>query len=1090
MLKIAFLDTIGLKYDGNTLNNRGLGGSESAIIYLSKELVKLGFNVTVFNEVENEGIYDGVRYFYKYKEINEDFDVLISSRSCLPFVPDYLRDDALSGWNTDISKTSHLVKHSKYKVVWLHDTFCSGDNYLEHLCVDGYIDELFCLSDWHSNYIMNGHVWRGRYFEVLKKKVWQTRNGIQNYIDEVNILDKDPNLFVYNSSITKGMIPLLEKCWKKIKNRIPAAKLIIIGGYYRGANCGEPDENERQFYVLRENYSGTDDIQFTGIIKQQDIAQILSRASLMIYPSEFPETYGISTLEAINYNVPLVGCRFGALEEIAAEQTSYLIDYDINYNDYQVDRFVSMVEKAYYDNYLRQQKMYACNAFKPWIGWDTVALQWKQHLYNKLDIYMNINELRKVRRINSQVIKLFGRRFQNPEDFIESKTNENRIVVVSPFYNAEKYLENCIRSVAGQDYNNYIHYLIDDLSDDNSYNTALNIINSLPDNTKDKFVVIKNKDKKYALGNQVETIEQYARDDDIILLLDGDDWLINNPDVFNIINNEYNDGAEFTYGSCHSLADNIDLIAQPYPEAVHKEKSYRGYLFNWGMPYTHLRTFKGKLFKKVSRDNFIFKNDEFYRAGGDNAIFYPLIENCSDYHNIRVIQQVLYIYNDLNPLNDYKVNQVEQNTNAEEIRSKMCDIKRINEIKDEIVESVRNHDPEAIELYKTIATERENVWIDRIDGKYLVPRVEWLIKKIHSASKGNKDVKILDIGSWTGSIANHIYGYGYNDITCMDISKRVVEVGWHTYPHLKWIQGDIEDLNIDGEYDIVLMCEVLEHLVNPDKVIEFVVNNLLTKDGSLIYTIPDEETVFGEKMLNNSSEHISRINKTYLQSISNDLETMHAYNDGQLTYDWYVGSIKKKFNILIALPTAKYIESDTFKSIYRLDKPENCELYVECFYGYRIDQVRNLICNFAIENNFDYVFFVDSDIILPQNALTKLLSLNADVAAGVYIQRKPGQIIPEIYERIGSSVVNMNYQSLVGNKIFPIAGCGFGCTLVNIETIKKIGYPQFEYHPAIRIEDTISEDLDFCWKAERLGSKMLVDTSVKCEHIGEQIYRL
>ena len=37
MISIAIIDIIGLTYDGDTLNKRGLGGSESAVILLARE---------------------------------------------------------------------------------------------------------------------------------------------------------------------------------------------------------------------------------------------------------------------------------------------------------------------------------------------------------------------------------------------------------------------------------------------------------------------------------------------------------------------------------------------------------------------------------------------------------------------------------------------------------------------------------------------------------------------------------------------------------------------------------------------------------------------------------------------------------------------------------------------------------------------------------------------------------------------------------------------------------------------------------------------------------------------------------------------
>ena len=54
-MKIAIIDTLGLTYDGSTLDKRGLGGSESAVILMSKELAKIGFEVTVFNDCTSDG---------------------------------------------------------------------------------------------------------------------------------------------------------------------------------------------------------------------------------------------------------------------------------------------------------------------------------------------------------------------------------------------------------------------------------------------------------------------------------------------------------------------------------------------------------------------------------------------------------------------------------------------------------------------------------------------------------------------------------------------------------------------------------------------------------------------------------------------------------------------------------------------------------------------------------------------------------------------------------------------------------------------------------------------------------------------------
>lgn len=87
------------------------------------------------------------------------------------------------------------------------------------------------------------------------------------------------------------------------------------------------------------------------------------------------------------------------------------------------------------------------------------------------------------------------------------------------------------------------------------------------------------------------------------------------------------------------------------------------------MPYTHLRTFKAKLLLNVDDNTFKDRNGNWYRAGGDGSIFYKLLER-ADSTKIKVVSDIVYMYNDMNPICDYKVNGEEQTRNANEIISR------------------------------------------------------------------------------------------------------------------------------------------------------------------------------------------------------------------------------------------------------------------------------------------------------------------------------------------------------------------------------------------------------------------------------------
>lgn len=670
-MKIAICDKIGLCYDGDTLKKSGLGGSESAVILMSKELSNLGFDVTVFNNCRDSshsqpGTYDGVKYIDNIDapSINEIFDVVIVSRTAEPFL--------------NLSRYP-FIKTAKMKVLWLHDTFCEADQYVQDLLLSGQINYLFTLSDFHTDYVLNCDHGRKRNYEVLKNKVFQTRNGAVKYIDEVDLSKKDKNHFVYNSSVTKGLIPLIEHIWPKVKENIPDAHLTVIGGYYRFREGAEPDEQEKTLRKLVEDDRLKSlDITFTDVIPQSKIAEILANASFMIYPGAFPETFGISTLESLLYNTPLITTRFGALEETAVAGACYTIDFAIEPNslfpyinkEEQIHKFVQLTLDAYNNTYLLQQKQNYCSVVHDIAGWATVALEWKRFFFQKLKLMLPVEEYRVSKQITQKVNRIFGR-VNNMPNYCEyiSFGKERRIIIVSPFYNAEKYIKSCILSVAQQDYENYLHVLIDDCSTDNSFEVARQTIDSLPEEIRSKFLLQRNLKNRGAVYNQITAINMYDNDD-IIMLLDGDDWLVNNNSIFHLYNDYYMYGAEFTYGSCWSLVDNIPLVAQDYPEHIKKNKLYRQHKFNWNMPYTHLRTFKKSLLNDIPESEFKDENGEWYGAGGDGSVFYALIEKAHP-DNVIAIKEVIYNYNDINPLNDYKVNGTEQNKNANRIVRKI-----------------------------------------------------------------------------------------------------------------------------------------------------------------------------------------------------------------------------------------------------------------------------------------------------------------------------------------------------------------------------------------------------------------------------------
>lgn len=1115
-MKLAIIDIIGIPYDGSTLTKQGLGGSESAVILMAQELAAIGFDVTVFNDCDvdhtSPGVYNNVRYLPLNDLTNNHyFDIVISSRTVIPFTApnDYPRlgdGRAMPFQNMDLY--NRIISKATMRVLWMHDTFCLGDNLIEELAVSNRITDIFTLSDFHLTYVANCNHGRRRNFEVLKNKMFITRNGARNYKKEVDIKAKDPNLFVYNASVTKGMIPLVKLIWPRVKQQLPQAKLKIIGGYYVFSTKSAMDEQEKNWREMSTDPRNAElGIEYTGVISQKAVADILTDASYTIYPSAFPETFGISALESLLYNTPIITCKFGALEEIALPGACYTIDYSIEPNGLfpdingaeQVDKFVAMTVQAYHNKYLHQQKQYYCNIVKDISGWDTVALQWKQLMTKRLGKYLSRAEYRKVSELNRRVHKVWNRKFHNSVELENYKAgNEQKIAIISPFYNCANYIARCINSVASQDYDNYLHILIDDASTDNTLEVINATLAALPEDVRGKFLVIANPENVGAVRNQIQNIRAMIADDTVVMLLDGDDSLINDNTVLSYYNTVYDGSTEFTYGSCWSMVDNIPLISQPYPDAVKKSKSYRNHHFNWILPYTHLRTFKKSLLNNI--DDAVFKDaqGQWYKAGGDGSVFYALIEAANP-NKVKCLQDVVYNYNDASPLNDYKINAQEQTRNAKQII-----MNKVNKDKfSVVVPTMWKVAEQFVDFLKVLC---DHPLVDEI---IIINNA--ILKTPAADILANPKISLLNFKENT--YVNPAWNLGANTARNNNICIANDDVTFDTAVFERLQDLITEDTGIFG------LCpgEAFFHQIPvTDKTIDIVpwTNQHTYGFGCLMFMhksawvdIPSGlDIYFGDNFIFDVQLSKGRTNylitnmehfTPFAATTSDSTITTGFLERERVIYDNIKSKLtimpeptpqpivpKAKKRILIAIPTAKNIEADTFKSIYDLEVPEGYETTFQCFFGYNVDQVRNLIADWVVKG-YDYLFSVDSDIAFPTNTLKKLLAHDKDLVSGLYIQRKPGQHVLEIYESTpNGGVTQMPYAKLKGRSLVEVAGCGFGCVLVKAEVMRAIGYPQFKYHSAIDHNQTVSEDVDFCSKARSKGFKLWADPSILCRHIG------
>ena len=236
----------------------------------------------------------------------------------------------------------------------------------------------------------------------------------------------------------------------------------------------------------------------------------------------------------------------------------------------------------------------------------------------------------------------------------------NHFKIIVPLYNSEDWIKMCLNSVKLQTHKNFECIVLDDLSTDNSAQVAKDVING-----DDRFTLKVNSDKAYPLKNIHDgTLLLKPKQEDIIVNLDGDDWLASKQ-VLSSLNEVYNrEKCLMTYGSYVSMTNKKrGKFSRQIPKHVIEQNDYRNYV--WCS--SHLRTYKFSLWNKIKKEDFLDDDGYFYKMSGDLALMFPLLELSGD--KSRYIEDILYVYNDTNPLNEHKVNHSEQLRIEKRIRS-------------------------------------------------------------------------------------------------------------------------------------------------------------------------------------------------------------------------------------------------------------------------------------------------------------------------------------------------------------------------------------------------------------------------------------
>ena len=245
---------------------------------------------------------------------------------------------------------------------------------------------------------------------------------------------------------------------------------------------------------------------------------------------------------------------------------------------------------------------------------------------------------------------------------------ENNFIVLVTVHNSKEWIKKCLDSVVSQDYKNYRLLIIDDHSTDGTWEIV---------SKYDGCIVRNDKNMVHSLINMITGLKAFFFDpEDIIVCLDGDDWLADEK-VLSYLNEVYQEDVWLTYGQFSPVSGKYQNYCQPLSsikkqdlEGNWVELNSRTYRKSGVWTTSHLKTFRKKCWDMINEED--FKRDgKWTITGGDLAMMYPIIEMAGD-KRIRFIDKVLYIYNDLNPMNHMRIHKEESLATAQYLQSKPC----------------------------------------------------------------------------------------------------------------------------------------------------------------------------------------------------------------------------------------------------------------------------------------------------------------------------------------------------------------------------------------------------------------------------------
>ncbi len=306
-MRIVFL-CLGMPFNGDTIKEKSLGGSESAAYYQCRELAKRGHEVCIFTNTQQEGEFDGVKYLnagevtqqyplgarFEYYARNTDHDVLIIQRAAHAFHGQFAsKINILQLHDLALFRYSALVNHGMWNT-----------------------DLVTCVSAWHKKQVCEVYGLNPDFVKIV-------RNGVDPELYQNNFVRDEDGSFrlLYQSRPERGLENLVRDggIMHQLETSDPHVHLYVC-------TYDNTMAQMQPFYAkLDQDIARRKNVTKLGPLTKSQLAQRQQDTHLMVYPTTFEEVSCISVMEAMHAGLPVLTTPVGALPETLADSGVFFV---------------------------------------------------------------------------------------------------------------------------------------------------------------------------------------------------------------------------------------------------------------------------------------------------------------------------------------------------------------------------------------------------------------------------------------------------------------------------------------------------------------------------------------------------------------------------------------------------------------------------------------------------------------------------------------------------------------------------------------------------------------------------------------------